>query len=214
VTVVASDMRAWRAPEMADLLVSELLGSFGDNELSPECLDGAQVFLKPGGVSIPCDSVSYIAPVMSSKLWSLVAQAADKKKAFETTYVVKMHNFYPIASAQPLFQFEHPSPPSYPAPLCPTLADPRADQIIISTTAAFRSQSEQDPSSVSLSNLASSAPAPLNSLSLPCSPSSIAARLNPPALASRINNRRHKKLRFEVGSISATCYGIRAGMNF
>jgi len=26
--------------------VSELLGSFGDNELSPECLDGAQRFLK------------------------------------------------------------------------------------------------------------------------------------------------------------------------
>ena len=30
----------------ADILVSELLGSFGDNELSPECLDGAQTFLK------------------------------------------------------------------------------------------------------------------------------------------------------------------------
>ncbi len=30
----------------ADILVSELLGSFGDNELSPECLDGAQKFLK------------------------------------------------------------------------------------------------------------------------------------------------------------------------
>jgi hypothetical protein len=33
--------------------VSELLGSFGDNELSPECLDGAQWFLKPDGISIP-----------------------------------------------------------------------------------------------------------------------------------------------------------------
>ena len=30
----------------ADILISELLGSFGDNELSPECLDGAQIFLK------------------------------------------------------------------------------------------------------------------------------------------------------------------------
>lgn len=29
----------------ADIMVSELLGSFGDNELSPECLDGAQAFL-------------------------------------------------------------------------------------------------------------------------------------------------------------------------
>ena len=46
VDVVESDMRVWEAPEQADILVSELLGSFGDNELSPECLDGAQKFLK------------------------------------------------------------------------------------------------------------------------------------------------------------------------
>lgn len=39
-------MRHWEAPEQADIMVSELLGSFGDNELSPECLDGAQKFLK------------------------------------------------------------------------------------------------------------------------------------------------------------------------
>jgi len=38
----------------ADILVSELLGSFGDNELSPECLDGAQRFLKPDtGILLP-----------------------------------------------------------------------------------------------------------------------------------------------------------------
>ena len=42
---VPGDMREWRAPVMADLLVSELLGSWGDNELSPECLDGAQSYL-------------------------------------------------------------------------------------------------------------------------------------------------------------------------
>lgn len=46
VTVVSCDMREWQAPEKADILVSELLGSFGDNELSPECLDGVQRFLK------------------------------------------------------------------------------------------------------------------------------------------------------------------------
>lgn len=45
-TVVSCDMREWTAPEKADIIVSELLGSFGDNELSPECLDGAQHFLK------------------------------------------------------------------------------------------------------------------------------------------------------------------------
>jgi protein arginine N-methyltransferase 5 len=60
VTVIAGDMRSCRPPEPADILVSELLGSWGDNELSPECLDGAQEFLKPAGISIPCRYTSYI----------------------------------------------------------------------------------------------------------------------------------------------------------
>ena len=39
-------MRSLNVPEPVDILISELLGSFGDNELSPECLDGAQKCLK------------------------------------------------------------------------------------------------------------------------------------------------------------------------
>lgn len=54
--------------EKADILVSELLGSWGDNELSPECLDGAQRFLKEGGVSIPQEYTSYVAPMSSHKV--------------------------------------------------------------------------------------------------------------------------------------------------
>lgn len=46
VTLLFGDMRTIDVPEKADILVSELLGSFGDNELSPECLDGAMRFLK------------------------------------------------------------------------------------------------------------------------------------------------------------------------
>lgn len=48
-TVVAGDMRDWSTDARADIMVSELLGSFGDNELSPECLDGALEYLR--GVS-------------------------------------------------------------------------------------------------------------------------------------------------------------------
>lgn len=33
VRIVRADMRAWSPPEMADIIVSELLGSFGDNEV-------------------------------------------------------------------------------------------------------------------------------------------------------------------------------------
>ena len=46
VQLIFGDMRVIDVPEKADILVSELLGSFGDNELSPECLDGASRFLK------------------------------------------------------------------------------------------------------------------------------------------------------------------------
>lgn len=46
-------MRDIDVPEKADILVSELLGSFGDNELSPECLDGAVRFLKRMKAKIP-----------------------------------------------------------------------------------------------------------------------------------------------------------------
>lgn len=46
VNLIFGDMRSVDVPEKADIVVSELLGSFGDNELSPECLDGAMRFLK------------------------------------------------------------------------------------------------------------------------------------------------------------------------
>ena len=94
VTVISSDMREWNPPEedFADILVSELLGSFGDNELSPECLDGAQKFLKPGGISIPYSYTSFIGPLQSSKLYNEVRGCKDETKHpmanFETPYVV------------------------------------------------------------------------------------------------------------------------------
>lgn len=49
VKLLFGDMRRFPTPEpaeKADIIVSELLGSLGDNELSPECLDGAMRFLK------------------------------------------------------------------------------------------------------------------------------------------------------------------------
>ncbi|XP_001600397.1 protein arginine N-methyltransferase 5 [Nasonia vitripennis] len=113
VTIVSSDMRDWNAPEKADILVSELLGSFGDNELSPECLDGVQKFLKDDGISIPYSYTSYIAPVQSSKLYNEVKGCRDKDKHslahFEMPYVVHFQNKYDIDLPQPLFTFNHPN---------------------------------------------------------------------------------------------------------
>lgn len=107
VTIVSSDMRSWDAPEKADILVSELLGSFGDNELSPECLDGAQRFLKKDGISIPSSYTSFIQPVTASKLYNDVKSYKDLLH-FETAYVVKLHSVARLSPCQPVFTFTHP----------------------------------------------------------------------------------------------------------
>jgi protein arginine N-methyltransferase 5 len=108
VTIVDSDMRFWNAPEKADILVSELLGSFGDNELSPECLDGAQRFLKQDGISIPSEYSSFISPLTAHKVWSDV-KAYNDLKHFETAFVVLMHSINALAPAKLCFTFAHPN---------------------------------------------------------------------------------------------------------
>ncbi|CAO3675991.1 unnamed protein product [Umbelopsis ramanniana] len=108
VTIVFSDMRKWVAPEKCDILVSELLGSFGDNELSPECLDGAQKFLKPDGISIPSSYTTYIAPLSSSKLCNEVAAYKDLEHS-ETPYVVMFQQISHIAEPKPIWTFHHPN---------------------------------------------------------------------------------------------------------
>ncbi|KAH9759954.1 protein arginine N-methyltransferase 1.5 [Citrus sinensis] len=90
------------------LHVSELLGSFGDNELSPECLDGAQRFLKQDGISIPSSYTSFIQPVTASKLHNDVKSHKDVVH-FETAYVVKVHSVARLAPCEPVFTFTHPN---------------------------------------------------------------------------------------------------------
>ncbi|XP_071091635.1 protein arginine N-methyltransferase 5-like isoform X2 [Haliotis cracherodii] len=113
VDVISCDMRFWEAPEKTDILVSELLGSFGDNELSPECLDGAQRFLKDDGISIPCKYTSYLAPIQSAKLYNEVRQCKEKDKGpeapFEMPYVVRLHNCQILSEPQKVFTFVHPN---------------------------------------------------------------------------------------------------------
>mmetsp|Transcript_9403 Transcript_9403/g.28346 ORF Transcript_9403/g.28346 Transcript_9403/m.28346 type:complete len:651 (-) Transcript_9403:1001-2953(-) len=109
VEVIASDMRMWDPSEKADLMVSELLGSFGDNELSPECLDGAQKYLKDDGVSIPCAYTSYVAPLSSSRLYNEVRSYGESTASMETPYVVKIHRGYLLSAVSECFSFYHPN---------------------------------------------------------------------------------------------------------
>ncbi|WBW72063.1 type II protein arginine N-methyltransferase Skb1 [Schizosaccharomyces osmophilus] len=114
VTLVFGDMREWNPDYKIDILVSELLGSMADNELSPECLDGVQRVLNPiTGISIPSSYASYITPIMSPKLWSEVRNMNDAS-AFARQYVVLMNSVDFLAPNdefrfQPLWSFHHPN---------------------------------------------------------------------------------------------------------
>lgn len=109
VTIVPCDMRYMDQSIKADILVSELLGSFGDNELSPECLDGANGALKDDGVSIPCSYTSFLAPLSSTKLHNEVKAYGESLREMETAYVVKIHRGKLAAPTQPVFTFTHPN---------------------------------------------------------------------------------------------------------
>lgn len=75
----------------ADLAILVVAPPIADNELSPECLDGAQSFLADGGISIPCKYVSYLAPITSSKLHNEVKAYSDLVH-FETPCVESAHD--------------------------------------------------------------------------------------------------------------------------
>lgn len=119
IQLISCDMRDFQPPEKADILVSELLGSFGDNELSPECLDGAQKHLKCTGISIPNKSTSYVNPLMSSKIYNLVrcldktGNPREKPNTYncqaESNYIIYIKNAYHIDRPKPLFEFVHPN---------------------------------------------------------------------------------------------------------
>ncbi|CAI7569480.1 unnamed protein product [Penicillium glandicola] len=119
VTLVQSDMRSWKGPLVrqepttastspseisdaqgsamchthVDIIVSELLGSFADNELSPECLDGVNDVINPvHGISIPASYSAHFTPVSAPKLHAdVVHQTVSNPAAPETPYVVMLH---------------------------------------------------------------------------------------------------------------------------
>ncbi|KAJ0181084.1 hypothetical protein K1T71_003169 [Dendrolimus kikuchii] len=114
VILIPGDMRQLNLSPKADIIVSELLGSWGDNELSPECLDGAAGLLKPGGISIPYQYNSYVGPVSSARLWAAAKAASlhtcnKNDKNLETLWVVYMQNKHNIAEPKQIFTFNHPA---------------------------------------------------------------------------------------------------------
>lgn len=128
VRVVKTDMRDWPGPTpddgddptvhtKVDLLVTELLGSFGDNELSPECIDGIQRHVaRPHGLSIPESYTAWLSPIATPRIHGhLRGMLPHDPHAFETPYVVRLFQMDFVAQkvpGRPRFQqaweFAHP----------------------------------------------------------------------------------------------------------
>lgn len=81
-------------PYKIDILISELLGSFADNELSPECLDGVQHLMNPvHGISIPSSYTAHITPIAAPKLYADINHGltSTTPHAAEIPYVVMLN---------------------------------------------------------------------------------------------------------------------------
>lgn len=158
VNLVRSDMRSWKGPlreavssgdsvhgflpgppttqlpgmyTPIDILISELLGSFADNELSPECLDGILPLLNPSyGISIPSSYTAFLTPIAAPKLHAdISSRTASDATAPNTPYVVMLHAIDYLSTTssashasldtqpnvQPVWSFVH-EPSAFPAP--------------------------------------------------------------------------------------------------
>ena len=100
--------------------MSELLGSFGDNELSPECLNPTAKFLKEGGIFVPYSYTNYVMPLSSQICWNEVNTYASQGLQarvpisqqlypFELPYVVRIFSAtYPCGEkSKEVFTFRH-----------------------------------------------------------------------------------------------------------
>lgn len=116
VTIFKSDMRSWNPDFTVDILISELLGSFADNELSPECLDGVQRVLDPvDGVMIPQSYSAHFTPLLAPKIHADIASRKSDPDAAETPYVVMLHAVDFLAENQHIekvWEFNHPVDPA------------------------------------------------------------------------------------------------------
>ncbi|KAG5675735.1 hypothetical protein PVAND_005613 [Polypedilum vanderplanki] len=117
ITLISKDMRNMELEEKVDIIVSELMGSFGDNELSPECLDGVQHLLKPTGISIPQNSKSYLQPIMNKRIYGIIQKKSDNHNTSRSEYsepteinwLSYMSNIFHIDEVKELFTFVHPN---------------------------------------------------------------------------------------------------------
>lgn len=95
-----------------DIIVSELLGGFGDNELAPECLIACKKLLSPTGVSIPSSTTSYLAPVHARDLRRVMLNSGnptDRERWWvHYQHLSRITDVVLLAQPLPVFSFVYP----------------------------------------------------------------------------------------------------------
>ncbi len=159
-----------------DILISELLGSFADNELSPECLDGVQHLLNPvHGISIPASYTAHLTPIAAPRLNADInTQALSNPNAAETPYVVMLHAIDYLSSTT------SPSPADSSDPTNPS-QQPASSNPIIQRAWSFAHPNHQLSDSQPTTN-----------------PTSSANTLHPVTAITNSHNARHTTLTFPI----------------
>ena len=139
-----------------DILVSELLGSFADNELSPECLDGILHLLnQTHGISIPSSYTAYITPIAAPKIHADISTRTTwDPTAPETPSVVWLHaiDFLSLTTPPPKPSSKTEKATTIPPPNpSASLADPSPAPLILPTW-TFHHGPHSSPPPLPLSN--------------------------------------------------------------
>lgn len=95
VEIIHADIRTCTLPFKPDIIISELLGSFGDNELCPEILAR---FTDKETIMIPLSYCSYLQPIYTSI-----------NLPSERPFLIYLTHYYPLDSHKFVWEFEHPS---------------------------------------------------------------------------------------------------------
>jgi len=110
VDILNIDMRDWSPHESYNLIISELLGSMGCNELSPECLAPLEKYLdRVHGIFIPESYTSFIAPTFTPKIYNTL-KTQNNPQAFHKQYVVKqLESCLSSTKINEIWSFQHPT---------------------------------------------------------------------------------------------------------
>lgn len=103
VELIHSDIRNYTS-SLFDLIISELLGSFACNELSPDILQQVSPhILNEGSIMIPELYTNYLKPIYSPILCQMV-----NKVDWNRPYIIDEHDYITLSKPLPVFQYNHP----------------------------------------------------------------------------------------------------------